>query len=320
MTRSGSFSYVQTTNSVEDISIAELMPGGQSRVEETFVGINPSWSPDGKALAFSRHKQGNSFVLVLRSLEARDEKLWEHAGLRPMPPRWFRNGASFLTRLVPPGNSQSGVWNSVDIQSGEFRAVVQGNALRAGIAALSPDAGTLYLVARDPANDPALWDRIVAIDVGTGQERQVVRLPDGLPVNPGGIGIALSADGRQLAIAAKSPKDWLSSVAVVGVDGTGYREIHRGFRAANHNDKVSWGKDGRSILFAENPDRSDRNWRIMRIGVDGGKPEFTGLAVQDLSTFDVSPDGSRIAFSKTARTTLDYWAIDNLMSLLKDSK
>jgi Tol biopolymer transport system component len=110
--------------------------------------------------------------------------------------------------------------------------------------------------------------------------------------------------------------------ALLFVVAIGYREIYRGFFAANHNDKVKWSKDGRSILFAENTDRRNppRNWRIMRIGVEGGEPEFTGLAVEDLSTFDLSPDGSRIAFSKTARTTQEYWSIDNLTSLLKNSQ
>jgi Tol biopolymer transport system component len=321
MTSSGSYSYVQRTHSVEEISIAEFRPGGQSRIEENFVGMNPSWSPDGKALAFSRHKQGNDFVLVLRSLETRDEKVWERTGLRALPPRWSQSGTSFVTRLFPPSNPQHGAWNSVDIKTGEFQNLVQANNFRAGNAAPSPDGRTLYVLARDPANSAVLWDRIVAIDVGSGQEKQTVKLAEAVPQTPSFIGFALSPDGQRLAIVAKSPQNrLLSNLAVVGVDGTGYREIYGGFPAANNNDKVAWSKDGRSILFAANPKPGSRDWRIMRIGIEGGTPEFTGLLVKDLSTFDLSPDGTRIAFSKTARTTQNYWAIDNLTSFLKNSQ
>jgi Tol biopolymer transport system component len=60
----------------------------------------------------------------------------------------------------------------------------------------------------------------------------------------------------------------------------------------------------------------------MRIGIDGGKPEYLGLTVKALNAFDLSPDGSRIAFSTTANgnPTSQLMAIDNLSSLLQSAK
>jgi hypothetical protein len=60
----------------------------------------------------------------------------------------------------------------------------------------------------------------------------------------------------------------------------------------------------------------------MRIGIDGGKPQSTGLNVKGLGAFDLSPDGSRIVFSTlaSASTRAELFAIDNLTSLLKDAQ
>jgi Tol biopolymer transport system component len=78
-------------------------------------------------------------------------------------------------------------------------------------------------------------------------------------------------------------------------------------------------KDGRSILFVTS---NRRDWQIMRIASDGGEPEFTGLAVNDLATFDISPDGLRIAFCTMGSGTksAEIMAIANLPALIKESQ
>jgi Tol biopolymer transport system component len=88
-------------------------------------------------------------------------------------------------------------------------------------------------------------------------------------------------------------------------------------------DRLAWAKDSRSILFATNAtNNSNNDWQIMRIGIDGGKPESTGLTVKALESFDLSPDGSRIAFGTGAagNSTTELLVIDDLPSLLNDSK
>ena len=48
-----------------------------------------------------------------------------------------------------------------------------------------------------------------------------------------------------------------------------------------------------------------RNHR--RIDASGGKPEFTGLTLRDVTspvTLDVSPDGTRVVFAGQLRTTV----------------
>ena len=110
-------------------------------------------------------------------------------------------------------------------------------------------------------------------------------------------------------------------LALVHLAGSDYREIYS-FKGGELADKFAWTKDGRGIVFATHGAFPSGDWQIMRIEADGGKPEFTGLTVKALSTFDLSPDGSRIAFSTTSGgTSIDELSVvDNLPALLKDSK
>ena len=86
----------------------------------------------------------------------------------------------------------------------------------------------------------------------------------------------------------------------VGVDGTGYRELYGPYPSAGIFEKVAW--TSRWIYFSEGaapsgPWHEVNSGRVMRIAPDGGSPapvyEFNGS--DGASTFDISPDGSRIA-------------------------
>ena len=59
----------------------------------------------------------------------------------------------------------------------------------------------------------------------------------------------------------------------------------------------------------------------MRLPIEGGTPEFTGVELDgslgvNPRTIDLSPDGSRIAFTTTKRVQ-ELWALDNVLSVLK---
>jgi Tol biopolymer transport system component len=100
MSRSGSFYIRKTTEGVEQVSIAELSPGGVTRVVESFVGINPRWSPDGKSIAFKRHSTQfkDRFDVIVRSLATGEERTFVHKGInRADPPRWLHEKSGFLT-------------------------------------------------------------------------------------------------------------------------------------------------------------------------------------------------------------------------------
>jgi hypothetical protein len=129
-------------------------------------------------------------------------------------------------------------------------------------------------------------------------------------------------------IAVRAWVDETSSQArimTVGTDGSGYRDLHGPFAGGGWADLLRWTPDGQSILFTTGgPEQG--GWRMARIPASGGSTEFEGLerarfasavpAPVNISSFDVSPDGSRVAFSSRNQTIYELWTLDNLLNVL----
>ena len=177
-----------------------------------------------------------------------------------------------------------------------------GVAGRANRKVLSPDDKTLYLVTFDPKDK--VWG-IAAFDLITGDNRQIwsyATASDGIG------GLALSPDGRSVAMIRRGEHSDVWRLAQIGVDGTGYREIP--YSGSVSRGYFSWTKAG---LFFTSATES----HIMRIATEGGKAESTGLETHAL--MDLSPDGTRIVFSNSTGSN-GLWALNNLSSLWKAAR
>jgi WD40 repeat protein len=112
-----------------------------------------------------------------------------------------------------------------------------------------------------------------------------------------------SPDGRRAAFVRTADHDVLGTLMVVGVDGSGERQV----ASAPVAQGISWAPDGQSILASS-------EGRLVRIDVTTGDmtPVPTGsLAGADVLEGDFSPDGSRILVRRLeASGTADLYVMD----------
>jgi WD40 repeat protein len=159
---------------------------------------------------------------------------------------------------------------------------------------------------------------VAAIDLSTGRETPIF-MTDHDPGTSNVPNLALSPDGRTLAMLEFV--NHLLGISLVNMDGSSYLRLHAaGPSEISDAGTLAWSKDGRSILFGGTV---DGNWGLMRIAVTGGKPEFAGLAgkgAQLVHRISLSPNGSRIAVGDGERETVEVWALDNLLPVLKAAK
>jgi len=309
----GSYYYTHNSPGSEYVNIVDWTSGGAgqgrpARATESFVGIRPTWSPDGKSIAFKRHHPGSTdtYDLVVHSIETGDERtyLTSLGTTGNGAATWFHDSKSIMTGFKRADSSTA--FYRINLASGELKELPSPT----GPNALAADDRTLYLVRRDP-KDNNIPDRIVAVDLNSGQEKPILTLAR--PIAPGAVTLRLTPDGRTLVIRWPDQKTKSVHFDRVNVDGTGYREIFSSVQK-DEGGPIALTKDGRWIIFEAS---HDDKWRLMRLPIEGGKPEFTGLELETRNqNLDLSPDGSRIAFSNS-KGVQELWALDNVLSVLK---
>jgi Tol biopolymer transport system component/tRNA A-37 threonylcarbamoyl transferase component Bud32 len=277
----------------------------------TFSGYRPRWSPDGAAVAFFRVRpSGDTADLVIRSIASGSERIVMNTSASAVLPMfWFKNGT--LLEQVKHGDGHPRLFR-VDVLSGS--ATPLGVEFPAGLtrtseAALSADRTTLYAAAHDGMRQT--FDRIVGVDLESGAVRTVVQLPGDEGGFPGGGGVGLSAspNGRMIAIATIARRR--TRLAIVGVDGRGYREIYGPFPSDSPFGQVGWASDSSAVFVGQVTPYSGAgaNWRVWRVSLAGGAPQPATPVINGpgvAATFDVSPDGRLFAIYPNSGATQSF--------------
>lgn len=297
----------------------------------TFSGLSSAWSPDGRSMAFVR---GNSLRraeldLIVRDIESGDERSYRHEGIDVVSPRWMPDGSGVLVVVKEQvDGKERASFQLVDLRTGNFRRLFDRDAngrSRTGVGTLSPDSKTLYVGVKASEDSPVTG--IVGIDVATGEERQVMTFSSAAGES-GSFGVAVSPDGATLAVTAWTKPYAAARLFTVGVDGSNYREIFGPFDTGWIADTTRWTPDGRMLIFVAFDAR--KNWRVMRVPVDGGQAQSDGLDFDTLTpllgdirmwpgnfnNIDLSPDGSRIVASSLTFSKHELWTLDGVLSFI----
>jgi len=304
---------------------------------------DPCWSFDGKYLAYyaapmpvpsPKGLQFGPGNIVIRSLETGQERelilspKLSDKGLMPWYPglSWAPDGRSLLINgwieTGHPGifrvNIDTGKLNPLVLANPEPWSlnwqlwpdpdVVKGDVFWCG--ELSPDGNTLFYSRHlsDPEGPQGRRDiqgRLLARDLGTGQEREIYGTPDGA------FGLlALSPDGQHMIIANPTTLLILPSA---GGEPRELLKFEGGFSRDITAVTMAWTPDSRYLLTVKG---KGGNFELWRIAAAGGRPE---RVADELPTdpgswrcLRIHPDGQQIAF--TSRTVQqELWVMENFL-------
>ncbi|MBS1830868.1 MAG: PD40 domain-containing protein [Acidobacteria bacterium] len=200
----------------------------------------PSFSPDGKRMAFvSIPKSGRRFISI-RNLATGEQKDFGNG----LAVKWSPDGSKLC--YVRSLNEALGLIFVVDLSTGTERELFRRPAVNASFSsALAWTGDSRAVIAPFPDSDNSrrsLW----AVDITTGERTRLTAPPSGIY---GDIDAAVSPDGKRLAFVraeAGNIADAFWKELSSGPDGPVYPlTVGRG-----RMEGVEWTPDGREVVFA----------------------------------------------------------------------
>ena len=269
---------------------------------DSAADVSPSWSPDGRHIAFNSNRDGNTEIYVMGSDGTNLRRLTNHAA-HDFFPSWSLDGLAFYSKRDGDGNFDIYVMGS----DGTNLRRLTNHAAHDRHPAWSPDGRQVAFYSEHDDN----FDIYVIDSDGTNLRRLTTHSANDR--NP-----AWSPDSQQIAF--QSDRDGQMEIYVMAADGTNLR------RLTNHGaaDAVpSWSPDGRHLAFQS--DR-DGNREIYVMGSDGTHPRrLTTHSAADRNPA-WSPDGRHIAFDSDRDGNREIYVMelreagsDDLPDLVVDS-
>jgi Tol biopolymer transport system component len=248
----------------------------------------PSWSPDGRRIAFASDRNGPFEVYVMNADGLDQQRLTRtKGGGGGSDPTWSPDGQRIAFASNPEGNSDVYVVNA---DGSDLRRLTRRWDFD-GTPVWSPDGRRIAFTSWHRGND----DVYVMNADGTGK-RNLTRNAADDHVHAGG----WSPDGRRIVFA--SDRGGNRDIYVMNADGSGQRNL-TGNPAADVF--AAWSPDGRRIAFTS--DR-DGNRDIYVMNADGsGQRNLTRNPAGDAEPA-WSPLPRRTSSARTAAPVHLYWA------------
>lgn len=283
----------------------------------TYLGVSdfPSWSPDGKSLAYLAIKNANSRSTMHTSVFVRS---MDTGRVRELPhtlsyllapdknrPIWGPDGA-FVIVAGQDAEGRYGIYR-IQAETGATTPLVVRDRFDVSAHVLSPDGRTLYLKKREPEVRQQV---ILARDLSSGTERELVR---GASLGD----VVLSPDGRWLATVAFDGTS-SASLLVMAADGGGdARELLRASDPETLGAFVAWLPDSNTLLFRKFTKGARRRGEVWRISIDGNGPReiLNGI----LANPSIHPDGRQFAYAE-GNPLLEVWTLENFLPSVKTSR
>lgn len=281
-------------------------PVPQSNLWQLTYGVGlqqqPTWSPDGRWIAYSDDVNGHSDIWVQPVGDGDAIRITSDKACDAQP-AWSPDG----TQLAFQSERDGGGLFVVPAMGGTPRRVASFGCC----PQWSPDGTQLLFFNQFPrSNDEAPAPYVVS--VATGATRQVlVEALEGLVLPR----FAWHPDGRRVSMWAReaSTSQWHFRTASLGdgraVESVASNDVERRLNAAKLQfTGFAWGPDGNTLYLSGNTRGVTDLWRLTvdpatLAWIDGPDRLTTGVSIGADADLALSPDGSRLAFTARRERT-----------------
>jgi serine/threonine protein kinase/Tol biopolymer transport system component len=243
----------------------------------------PTFSPDGKSVAFSRSEVDGSWHIWTIPIDGGAPKRLTETSRGEVYPRYARDGSAVLfhTWGTPRRIGRASV------EGGSVRMLSFGDASDA-FPDLSPDDQIAFTRTDRDA------ERIYVAAANEGRARLLSATPGAVP--------KWSPDGRMLAFAAN--RGYQGGIFLIGADGANQRRL-----TASGGWPV-WWPDGKQIGYLTVGKNGGQEIQI--VPLTGGAPRpLGGIRFNGTNhLFDVSPDGSMVVSSNALHVSDEIWLLE----------
>jgi Tol biopolymer transport system component len=262
---------------------------------------HPSWSPDGRYIAYHKGVGDSNRTISIRTLETGKDRDFPQQLTRMFKEfQWSPDGRSLLM-AGEMGRGRNGIFK-MDVQTGGVTAIRHSEPLRFLYdPQASPDGKTIFYGCNQAhaENNQTTWRfSLLTLDLESGKERELYE---------GQVGYVLSPDGRRLALADRE------ALKLLPASGGEPRELLR-LQGPESITEMAWTADGRDLLFVKaNPSNQEQSPELWQIRVPSGEARKVGSLVKGLNGLSVHPDGRRIAFTAGEQRGAEVWVMENFL-------
>lgn len=267
---------------------------GQPYTIQQYLSIKsaggPSFSPDGKRLAYTTNTTGTSQVWVIDLPDGKPIQLTDYEDNVGFV-RWLSDGSGLIFGKARGGDENTQFF-FVNADGSGVRELTSDPRVRHNFGEISPDGKTIYYASNKRNRN---YFDIYKMDIGSGKEEMIYQYDSNNSV------AAVDASGKWLIVSRSGGELSLDNNLFLIELETGKETLLTPHKGSAQFGNVGFLPDGRSVLFAQNNDREFVSLSHMRLRSPARSSDWSDANREVRILDDTQWDVSSVALPENAK-------------------